>query len=211
MEPLSKHHWGMEVYQRRHTGRTPIILASESLVSRNPALREWIDRRFFRIPASGQEFLNRHCKALRNVASSFGEAAPLGYVVSANSATTVWPSSLDLYEMDVCILRLQHEVFSDVRFANLPTGHTFTRPPKVGPQSCALAPSGTQIAGAKEFCMSGEPGVLGTPFAGSSYGVSELSERRITTVAARLGPQARGDATNCPQKAEATPPAMRRF
>ena len=93
--------------------------------------------------------------------------------------------------------------------ANLPTGHTFTRSPKDGPLSRALAASGTQIVDAKEFRMCGELGVLRALLACSLYEVREPPDRRIAPdrsqkchVAAQLGPQARRD--------EETPPAMRR-
>ena len=65
--------------------------------------------------------------------------------------------------------------------------------------------------------MCGEAGALETPSVGTSYEVWELSFWRITTVpsqkwgvAARLGPQPRGGATNNLQKVEETPPAMLR-
>ena len=73
------------------------------------------------------------------------------------------------------------------------------------------------MVGAQEFRMRRGTGALGTPRLGSCYELWELPERGTTNVrphkwhvAARLGPHARGDATNYPQKVEENPRAIRR-
>ena len=96
--------------------------------------------------------------------------------------------------MDECILLSQHEVFSDMRFADLPAGRTLIRTSTRELLSRALAASGAQIADAKECRVRGEMNDLETPVTGSSYEVWELPGRRIATahpherhVAAREG------------------------
>ena len=117
----------------------------------------------------------------------------------------------------MCNLLPQREVSSDINSARLPGNHTFAQTPKVDPPSRAQAASGAQGADAQGFRACAEMGALETPLAASSYGVWELSERRIALVcshewhvAARFGPQAGGVVPNYLRKMEETPPAIHR-
>ena len=96
-----------------------------------------------------QEFSNRHCMSLRDVASFFEKTAPLDHVVAVDNAPMGRPSYLELYGTDACTLLLHRKVISGVGLANLPPGHTFTRILRGNPLPRALAASGAQIAGAK--------------------------------------------------------------
>ena len=47
MEPSSEHRWLMWLYQRRHTGLPFFSLALAFLVSRRPAMMDWVTSRLF--------------------------------------------------------------------------------------------------------------------------------------------------------------------
>ena len=145
----------------------------------------------------------------RTASPNYGEAV--------GHAMAHWPDYSELYGAEPCNMFLRQDIFPDVTYAHLPARHTSTRTPEVDPTSRALAASGNVVADAQEFRMCGGNWDLETPLVGSPYEVRELLGRRITTirsrkwhVAARMGPQDRGGATNYIRRVGETPPAVRR-
>ena len=110
-----------------------------------------------------------HETTLRNLAeaaATFERTDPSDYGEAIGRAMTHWPDYSDLYGMEPCNMLLRQAVSPDASSAHLPARRTFTRTPKDGPMSRALAASGALIADAREFRTCGMNGGLETPLTG---------------------------------------------
>ena len=107
---------------------------------------------------------------------------------------------------------IQDDVFADMVSAGLSARMPYIRTVHKDPLTRGLIAAGATVVGNTEFRMVGETGAIETPPASLNFEVRGLPARRITTarkntwrVAVRLGPNARGDASNYIQSVTETP------
>ena len=144
--------------------------------------------------------MKRHCKTCREVAATLESAIPLHLGGALDRATTHSPDYNDLFGVEPDIALPQHDICSGVISASLPARFAFTRAPELRGPSLLREPRTWKRP---NFGCVEKMGALRPPMASTPREVRGLPERRIPAtrshkwhVAARLGPMARGDATN---------------